>query len=208
MAEVVGLLWGDGLSQLPLHLQRVLGPVGDPQAAGDADAVGVAHIGRLAEHVPKDEVRGLAAHAGETRQGLHGAGDLAAVFVNELSGAGDDVPGLAVEKTAGADVLAHLCRIRLREALQRGEAGIEGGGHLVDPLVGALGGQAHREQQLIVFLILQRAQPVRIDALERLNDTVHCGLGFHIVHLMGQNTTVSVKIPGENQLSRCCGDGG
>ena len=154
MAEVVGLLGRDPLPQLPLHLKGILGAVGDPQPSRDADAVGVADIGGLAEHVPQNQIGGLAPHAGKAGQFLHGAGDSAAVFIHQLLGTGHDVPGLAVVKAAGVDVFAHLRRIRLGKALQRGEAGVQRRGHLVHPLVCALGGHAHREQQLVVLFIL------------------------------------------------------
>ena len=52
VAEVVGLLGRDALAQLPLHLEGILGPIGDAQPPGDADAVGVADIALLAEYVP------------------------------------------------------------------------------------------------------------------------------------------------------------
>ena len=51
VAEITGFLRGDGLAQLPLHLDRVLGPVGDAKPTGDADAVGVAYVCRLTEHI-------------------------------------------------------------------------------------------------------------------------------------------------------------
>ena len=38
VAEIVGLLGGQDLPQLLLHLGRVLGAVGEAQQAGDADA--------------------------------------------------------------------------------------------------------------------------------------------------------------------------
>ena len=52
VAERPGFCRRDALAELLLHLHRVLGPVGDAQPPGDADAVGVAHIGGLAVHVP------------------------------------------------------------------------------------------------------------------------------------------------------------
>ena len=53
------------LPQLLLHLGRVLGAVGEPQQAGDSDAVGVGHhhAGGVV-HVPQNQVGGLPAHSG------------------------------------------------------------------------------------------------------------------------------------------------
>ena len=151
----------DGLAELPLHLHRVLGPVGDAQPPGDADAVGVADIGGLAEHVPQNQIGGLSPHAGEGGEFLHGAGNLAAVPLHQLLGAGHDIPGLSVVEAAGVDVFA---RPRLgsasAKALQRREAGVTAPGvTMIDPRVGALGGQPHGEEQLVILLILQGAQP-------------------------------------------------
>ena len=184
MAEVAGLLGRDALAQLPLHLEGVLGTVGNAQTAGDADAVGVADVALLTEDVAQDKVGGLAAHTGEGSQLLHRSGNLAAVLFQKLLGAGHQVPGLAVEKAAGVDVLAHLLRVGLREALQGGKALKQGGGYLVYPLVGALGGEAHGEQQLIVLFVLQRAQGVGIDALQCFDNALDGGFGTHGHHLL------------------------
>ena len=72
----------------------------------------------------------------------------------------------------------------LREALQGGEPLKQGGRYLVHPFVRALGGKPHGKQQLVVLFILQRAQGVRIDALQRFDDPLDSGLGFHGYHLL------------------------
>ena len=187
MAEIRGFLGRDHLPQLTLRLQGVLGPVRQAQAPSDADAVGVAYVGLLTEHVAQDQIGCLSAHAGKSRQLFHGAGHLAAVLRKQLLGAGHDVPGLAVIKAAGVDVLAHLCRVSLGKALQGREAGIKSRGHLIDPLVRALGGQADGKQQLVVFFVLQRAKRIRISLLELVNDPLDCGLGFHGDHLLSDS---------------------
>ena len=170
MAEVGRLLGRQNLPQLPLHLQRVLGPVGKSQAAGDADAVGIADVGGLTEHVSQNQIGRLAAHAGQGGEFFHGPGNLAAVALHKLLGAGDNIPGLAVVEAAGVDVLPDFGRVRLGKALQSGEAGVEGGRDFVDPLIRALGGKPHGKQKLIVLVILQGAQSVGIELLECFDD--------------------------------------
>ena len=87
------------------------------------------------------------------------------MLFQKLLGAGHQVSGFAVKEPAGVDVLADFLGVGLREALQRGEPLKQGGGHLVHPLVGALGGQAHGEQQFVILFVLQRAERVGINAL-------------------------------------------
>ena len=179
MAEVVGLLRREHLPQLLLHLGRVLGAVGKPQQAGDSDAVGVGHhhAGGMV-HVPQNQVGGLPAHSGELQQVLHGVGDPAAVVPDQHLRGQDNILGLGPEKAGGMDVLLHLRNLRLRQGLQGGEAGVEGGGHLVHPLVGALGGQADGEKQLVVLAVLQGTDPVRVQGLQLLHNGADIFGGF------------------------------
>ena len=137
------------------------------------------HRARHPEHVAQDQVRGLAAHAGQRRQLLHGGGDLAAVLFQDHLGAGHNVPGLGPEKAAGVNVALHLLHIRLGKALQRGKAGEEGGGDLVYPLVGALGGQAHGKEQLIILTVVQRAAGFRVFLQQQPDDLIYLFLGPH-----------------------------
>ena len=92
---------------------------------------------------------------------------------------GHDVPGLGPEKAAGVDVALHLLHIRFGKALQGGEAGEEGGGDLVYPLVGALGGQAHGKEQLIILTVVQRAAGFRVFLQQQPDDLIYLFLGPH-----------------------------
>ena len=71
------------------------------------------------------------------------------------------------------DVLLHLRHIRLGQRLQGGEPCKEGRRYLVDPLVGALRRQPHGEEQLVVLLIFQRADSLRVEPLELLHNGQH-----------------------------------
>ncbi len=190
MAEVVGLLRRQDLAQLLLHLGRVLCAVGEAQPAGDADAVGVCHHhAGGAVHIPQNQVGRLAAHSGQAQQILHGVGHPAAVLAEQHLGAQHHVTAFRPEKAAGVDVLAHLVNVRLGKALQGGEPRVQGGGDLVHPLVGALGGQAHGEQQLIVLLILQGAEGIGVQLLQRVHNGPHVGFCRHLSHLIGKDNT-------------------
>ena len=189
MAEVVGLLRGEHLPQLHLHLGGIFGAVGEAQQTGDPDTVGVGHHhpGHV-EHVPQHQVGCLAAHTGQLQELLHGARHLAAVVPQEHLGGQDDVPGLGPEEAGGMYVLLHLGHVRLSQGLQGGEPGKQGGGDFVHPLVGALGRQAHGEQQLIVLLIFQGAQAVGVERFQRVDNAPDFLVGFHrLSHLTGQS---------------------
>ena len=52
--------------------------------------------------------------------------------------------------------------ISFGKGIQSGKPLEQGGGDHIDPLVGTLGGQTDRDQQLIVMLVFQRAHRIRI----------------------------------------------
>ena len=174
MAEVVGLLRGQHPAQLLLHLSRVLGAVGQAQQPGDADAVGVRHHhpGHVI-HVAQDQVGRLPPHPGQLQQLLHGTGHPAPIVPQQHLSRQDDVPGLGPEEAGGVDIVLHLRHVRPGQGLQGGEPGVKGGGDLVHPLVGTLGGQTHGKQQLIILFILQGTQAVGIEGFQLLHDGPH-----------------------------------
>ena len=182
MAEVVGLLRRQDGPQLLLHLGGVLGTVSQAQQAADADAVGVRHhhTGGVVD-VPQDQIGRFPAYAGQLQQIFHGVRHLAAVVPQEHLRGQHDVPGLGPEKARGVDVLLHLRHVGPGQGLQCGEPGEEGGGHLIHPLVGALGGQTDGEQQLVVLAVVQRAHALRVQLFQRVYDGAHIGRGSHMI---------------------------
>ena len=54
VTKIRGFLGRQALAQLTLHLKGVLAAVGNAQAAGDADAVGIADVGRLVIDIPEN----------------------------------------------------------------------------------------------------------------------------------------------------------
>ena len=82
------------------------------------------------------------------------------------------------------DVGLHVGRLCLRQGLQGGEAGEEGGGHLIDPLIGALGGEAGGKEQLIVLLVLQGTDAIRVQFFQPVDDGACLFFGLHGVFLL------------------------
>ena len=109
MAEVVGLLRRQNGPELLLHLDRVLGAIGEAQQTGDADAVGVGHhhAGGVV-HVSQNKIGRLAAHSGQPEQVLHGIGHLAAVVPKQHLGGQHNILRLGPEEAGGVDVFLHL----------------------------------------------------------------------------------------------------
>ena len=190
VAEVVRLLRRQDGAQLLFDAQRVLAAVRQAEAARDADAVRVAHVGGLAVDVAEDQVRRFAPDAGEGCELLHRAGDLAAVLFEQDLRALDDVLRLRVVKSAGADRVADLFIRRVREGLKRRELLIERRRDHVHARVGALGGKAHGEQKLVVLFIFERAARVGVEDLQLLHDAADGGFGFH-----GETSCVSSILP-------------
>ena len=140
------------------------------------------HNARDMKDVALNEIGRLPPYAGQAQQVLHLTGDLSVVFRKQHLGALHHVPALAPEKAAGVDVLPHLLRIRLGKGLEGWKTPVEGRRHLVHPLVRTLGGEPDGKEQLIVLLILQGAQGVRIALLQCVNDRPDCLFCFHRKH--------------------------
>ena len=137
------------------------------------------HHAGFVEDVPLNQVGGFPAHTGEFQQILHGPGDPAAEVGQQHLGAAYQIPALSVVEAAGVDVLGYLGGVRCRKGLQRGEAGEESGGDLVDPGIGTLGGEPDGEQQFVVFLILQGADAVGIEIFQPVDNGPYILGGFH-----------------------------
>ena len=120
--------------------------------------------------VAQDQVGGLPAHPRQGQEFLHGAGHLAVVLLQQHPGGKDNVPGLGPEKAAGVNVGFKVLRLRRGQSLQGRELGKEGRGHLVDPLVGALGGETGGKEKFIILLVLQGADAVWVKLFQRLDD--------------------------------------
>ena len=78
------------------------------------------------------------------------------------------------------DILPHLLLAGLGERSEGGKTGKKRRRNKVYPGVGALGGEPHGEEQLIVLFIVQRAESGRVQALQLGNDGVHFSGRFQI----------------------------
>ena len=190
MAEVARFLRREYLTQLLFHTQRVLAAIGETQSPRDADAVRVADVGGLAVNVAEDEVRRLAPDAGQRRELLHRAGDLAAVLFEQNFRALDEILRLGVVKSAGADHLADLLIAGVCKGFERRIFLKERGRDHVHARVGALGRKTHGKKQLVVLLIVERAARVGVEDLQLLHDAADGGFGFH-----GETSCVSSILP-------------
>ena len=92
------------------------------------------------------------------------------VLLQQHPGGKDNVPGLGPEKAAGVNVGFKVLRLRRGQSLQGRELGKEGRGHLVDPLVGALGGETGGKEKFIILLVLQGADAVWVKLFQRLDN--------------------------------------
>ena len=68
MAQIAAFLGRDDLPQGHFYFLRLLDAVHKADPVAQPDAVGICHDGWLAKHIAHDEVRALAAHAGQSQQ--------------------------------------------------------------------------------------------------------------------------------------------
>lgn len=169
VAEVVALVrWEQGAQdQLDLLL---VGLVVQTQPAGDADAVGVDDDrARHTEDIAHHEVGGLSPDARQGGQLVEGGGYLAAVAVDQHARHRDDIAALGLIQPAGFYVLGDLVGRGRGEILRAGVAFKERGRDHVHACVGALGGEARRDETLERVGVFQRADGVGIFIFQRFD---------------------------------------
>src|SRR5437588_1741733 len=160
------LLWDDRADVL-LDLDRVLA-VGQFQAIAEPIHVRVDGEAGHAESDAQDHVCRLAADPREGHQVLHPRRHLTAEALDEGPGGAQDRLGLLPEEAGRHDQPLHLGRIGGRQRGRRWPALEEQGGGLVDRLVGRLGAEDGRHQQLERVSEVQLALG-RVDLLEPLD---------------------------------------
>ena len=146
--EEGSLSFGHHSQEITLYLFGVV-VFGEAEATRDAPDVGVNdHALVDAEGVAQHHVGGLAAHAGESDEIGHGAGNLSAVILDECASHALQGAGLVAEETYGPDLLLQLRQVGLRVVLRGVVLLEETFRDLVDSDVGALGGEDGRHQKL------------------------------------------------------------
>ncbi len=128
---------------------------GDADASGDAEDVSIHRQSRDAERVAKDDVGGLAAHAGQLHQFVHRPRHFAAMRVDDLGRHPEQRARLGAEETCRLDLRLEFVGGRPGERRGVGVALEQGRRDLVHPLVSALRREDGRDQQLIRVLEVQ-----------------------------------------------------
>ena len=166
--------------------------------------MGVGDDGRLAEHVPHDEVGAFAAYAGQGQQLFKGGGHLAVVFVPQDAHAGRDVPRLGAPQPAGLDDGFDLFRLGGGQGGHPGVLGKQILHHHVDPGVGALGRQADADQQLPGVGIVQGAGGVGVfclQPLDHLEGQLLLGRKLCGRHLLSGHDSSSLTVPASDDTT-------
>lgn len=135
------------LHELALHLVGSRGTY-EAQPVCDAEDVRVDRDRRGSERDGKDDVRGLAADAGQAEKVLHAARHLAVESRDDLARCADDAFGLGPEKSTRVDVGFELAGRERSERLRRGELPEQRRGDQIDARVRALRRQNDSDQQL------------------------------------------------------------
>ncbi len=185
VAEGTLLLRLDQRGQNFLYPGRILeGAVIKAQPPADADAVGVADHPRLSVYVTQQEIGDLPPYPGQSKQGFHVVRHQAVIHPHQDVAGRFDALRLGVVQAAGTDNGLDGGQIRLGHGFRRGEGGEQLPADQVHPGVGTLSGEPHGEQQLIVLFILQGAEGVGVEALQRFHDPLDCGFACHDSHLV------------------------
>ena len=118
------------------------------QPIGEADHVRVDGKARLAKPRAENDVRRLTADARDLEKVVHVSRHLAVEQLHQLVARGDDAPRLGAKETGWLDDHLDFGGIRGRQVESRRVAAEQLWGNEVDHLVGGLGGQDRRDQEL------------------------------------------------------------
>ena len=203
MVGVAQVFPGDAAEQALLDFEHVLAG-GEAGAVGEAEDVGVDGHRRLAEDGVEHHVGGLAADAGEGFEGFAVVGYLAAVAFDELAGELRGVLGLVAEQADGLDVFGDAGFAQVHHGLGGRGDGEELAGGDVDALVGGLGRQHHRHQQLEGAGVFQLGGGVGVGVAEAAERFGHRGEA-HVGHQAGSaGAAGSVGVAGGLARRRAC----
>jgi hypothetical protein len=147
---------------------ETLREAGDVGIDDDADVLG--------EGVAEDDVGGFAADAAELGEFVHGLGDAAAVFFDDVGRRFADGFGLVAEEAGGLYELFDVFLGGFGEGLGRGVLFEEGGGDEVDADVGALGGEDGGDEELEGIFVVEGTLGVGVVLFEEGEDEVDAGL--------------------------------
>lgn len=116
-------------------------------SAGKTKDVGIDGEGRVTEGLIHNDAGGFMADARKGFQFFEGAGYLPAMSLYQQTGGFYETLGFGLGQAAGGDVLAHLLPAHGCHCFSRGSCRKECRGDLVDPGIGALGGEHDGHQE-------------------------------------------------------------
>jgi hypothetical protein len=166
MGEEGPVVLGDDFHQVLFDFDGI-GVCGEVEALGEASDVGIdddADI--LVEGVSQDDIGGFSTDAAEGGEFLHGLGDLAVVFLDDVGGGGADGGGFAAEEAGGLDDFFDVGLGGFGECFGGRVFFEEDGSNHIDAHIGALGGEDGGDEEFVSIAMIERAVGVGIKALE------------------------------------------
>jgi hypothetical protein len=162
------LLW-EQRHQVAFDFCRI-GVERQPPPPADAADMGVHDHARLPKRTADDDVRGLAPHAVELQELLHGLRHRAAKPLLQGARHAHDGPGLLPVESGGPDKVLEFAHIGRGEVRRRCVAGKQRRRDPVDLCIGALSREDRRHQQLQWVAVLQRQPGDGVAPAEKSRD--------------------------------------
>jgi hypothetical protein len=157
--------------QVALRL-RDAAPAREAPARRQAVDVRVHREGRLAEGLHHHDARRLVADTGECLEQREVRRHAPLVLVQQALREPREGAGLLGRQPAAPDQALDLGDGEARQRLRRRRGGEERRRHLVDPRVGALGREHHRDEQREGVRVAQRHHGLGVQAVEELRDAL------------------------------------
>ena len=100
VAEITAFFRRNDLPQFLFDFCRFLNAVHQADAVAQPDAVGVSHDGRLAEHIPHNQVGAFAADSRKFQQFIKIIRDFSIIFITEHAHTCTDIPRFTLAQSA------------------------------------------------------------------------------------------------------------
>jgi hypothetical protein len=171
---------GEEALQVALGLHHAA-PAREPPAPREAVDVRIHREGRHAEGLDHHDARRLVADTGERLEERGVRRHAAGVLVQQALRERRQGARLLGRQPAAPDQALDLGDGEARQRLRGRRRGEERRRHLVDPRIGALGGEHHRDEQREGILVAQRHRGLGVQAVEELRDALGLLRPLHAV---------------------------
>lgn len=160
--------------QIPFDTDRIVFPSPSQPLCNTFD-MRVNHNGRSAESNTANHIGRFTPNPRQLNKSVHSPGNPPLKFFSQYTSAPQQMTRLIAEKPGRSNQRLNLPHRRLAHGLGVGKTIKQRGRYLIDPLIGTLGGENGRNQQLPGGLMTQRTMGVPVGIFQRIKNPKNLG---------------------------------